>query len=144
MDAGSRARILLEKALFFREEIAACRALGGANAQEQGRNLVFNLDGMHDPVVVFTRAVDENDRERADRDQHQESRRKQQGLPDGTSGRRSRQANCRAGRNQNPLTGNTPALKTSEICIGSVIGTVGQVYRWPQFAVWPARYCSSQ
>ena len=62
------------------QQIAARRAFGAADVQQQGIDLVFDLDGVHHQAAVLAGLVDEQDGGGADRHQHQKSRRKQQDL----------------------------------------------------------------
>src|ERR1700735_3549178 len=55
---------------------------------------------MHNPVVVFAGAIDEDDRQGTDGDQHQKSRCQQESLPGGASAFCSRRSSCRAKGNQ--------------------------------------------
>ena len=89
VDVGQDGRgggfVLAQKARLGGQEIAAGGALRAADLQQERRKLVLDLDRMHDPGVVLARLVDEHDRSRADRHQHQESRRKQQDLSNGAA-----------------------------------------------------------
>ena len=53
---------------------------GAADFQQQTVDLVFDLDGVNHQAIVFPGLVDKHDGGGADRNQHQESRRKQQDL----------------------------------------------------------------
>ena len=83
----------LEKFRSERQQIAARGAFGPADFQQQGVDLVFDLDGVHHQAAVLARLVDEDDRGGADGDQHQKSRRKQQDLPNRAPARGVRRHN---------------------------------------------------
>ena len=102
------------------QEIAARGALGAADFQQQGGDLVFDLDGMHHPAAVLAGLVDEDDRGGADRDQHQKSRRKQQDLPNRAPARGIERHQWLAWRNRRSPAGGFPAtLKTPVRANGS-------------------------
>jgi hypothetical protein len=85
-----------QKLRFGGQQIAASRAFGAADFQQQRGNLVLHLDRMHHPSAVFPGAIDEKDRGRTDRDQHQESRREQQDLPNRAAARGVKCHECQA------------------------------------------------
>ena len=63
------------------QQIAARGAFGAADLQQQGGDLVFDLDGVHHQALSSRALLTSKTEADADRDQHQKSRRKQQDLP---------------------------------------------------------------
>ena len=92
-DRRSGGLVVGQKSRLGGQEIAARGAFGAADFQQQALSLVFDLDGVHHPAAVLARLVDQDDRGRADRDQHQKSRRKQQDLADRAPARGVRRHN---------------------------------------------------
>ncbi len=77
---GQGVLIVRQKFGTGRQEIATRRAFGTAHFQEQRVGLVFDLDGMDDPVAVATRLADQQHGSRTDRHKHKKSGREQQDL----------------------------------------------------------------
>ena len=62
------------------QQIAARSTFGAADVQQQGVDLILDLDGVQHQATVLAGLADEQDGGGADRHQHQKSRRKQQDL----------------------------------------------------------------
>ncbi len=85
-DEGCCGFLLGQELRCLRQHVGPRRALGAADVQENHVDLVFHLDGVNHPAIVLTRLIDEDDGEGADRNQHEKSGCKQQGLADGAAG----------------------------------------------------------
>ena len=66
-DVGGRGLVLGQEFRRRGQQIAARGAFGAADLQQQGGDLVFDLDGVHHQAAVLARLVDEQDRGCADR-----------------------------------------------------------------------------